>query len=107
MQPTPSPCPPADRSAALSVLRLVADLGPGAADALHGALQGLVAHRGALLIDGSDVERAGTPCLQVLVAGAVAARANGIDFRVLQPSRVLCEAVRDLGLCRALGMAGG
>lgn len=53
-------------------------------------------------IDGAQVERVSTPCLQVLAAGAAAARQAGLAFRILAPSPVLLAAIADLDLVAAI-----
>ncbi len=85
-------------------LRLGPLLDLTAADALHRQLQERVEHGGALNIDGADVERVSTPCLQLLVAAALSARAHGMPFGIVTPSTVLGSAIADLGLGHALGM---
>lgn len=46
-----------------------------------------------LHIDGSQVERAGQACLQVLVAARSAAKARGLPFRVEQPTHAMIDMV--------------
>jgi anti-anti-sigma regulatory factor len=87
-----------------AALRLPPSLGLTAADALHGALQHRVAHGAPLVIDGSDVELVSTACLQLLVAAAARAQAIGAEFRLIAPSAVLAQAVRDLALADSLGV---
>ncbi len=53
-------------------------------------------------IDGAQVERVSTPCLQVLAAGAAAARHAGLTFRIQAPSPVLLAAISDLDLVAAI-----
>jgi anti-anti-sigma regulatory factor len=111
MQPT-NPRPPiatdsttttADIGAA-GTLMLPASLDMTAADALHRALRDRCAGQRPLVIDGADVERISTPCLQLLVAAAVSAHAHGLQFRFAGSSRALHDAARDLGLSVALGL---
>lgn len=61
---------------------------------------------GAVLLDGADVERASTPCLQVLAATAIAARKGDLPFRILGASPVLAAAIADLGLAAAIPLEG-
>lgn len=72
------------------------------ADTLHGELQRRLARDAVVLVDGAAVERASTPCLQLLVAAATAARGQGGRFQLANPSTVLAAAVRELGLQAAL-----
>lgn len=107
--PSPIAQPPTDQAAAPeaapdSVLRLAPSLDLNAADTLHGELLSRVAADAAVLIDGTDVERISTPCLQLLAAAAVGARAQGVAFRVRAASPVFAAAVHDLGLGRVLDM---
>jgi chemotaxis protein CheX len=77
------------------------------ADPLHAALLAGLSHDPALLVDGSEVERAGTACLQVLVAAARTAAGRGGSFALRNPSTALRDAVGDLGLAGVLGMEAG
>ncbi len=86
-------------------LRLAAYLDAAAADPLLGELQQRIARRDSIRLDGTDVERIATQCVQVLVAAALAARAHGLLFRVEAPSAALSGALGDLGLRAELGMA--
>jgi anti-anti-sigma regulatory factor len=56
----------------------------------------------AIVLDGSQVERVSTACLQVLVATAQAARTHGRAFRLTAASPCLSAAIADLGLARHL-----
>jgi len=53
---------------------------------------------GDLVIDGSDVERVSTPCIEVLVAASSAFGEGGRNFVLDQPSPPLCDALEALGL---------
>jgi anti-anti-sigma regulatory factor len=53
-----------------------------------------------LLLDGGGVDRASTPCLQVLVAAGRSAAARGLRFELKDPSPALASAFADLGLQR-------
>jgi anti-anti-sigma regulatory factor len=55
-----------------------------------------------ILLDGSRVERISTPCLQILVAASKSAQARGVSFELRSPSKVLLDALADLGLEQAL-----
>jgi chemotaxis protein CheX len=52
---------------------------------------------GALELDGSEVERIGGLCLQVLLAAETTWRADGHAFAVIRPSPALEEGLRLLG----------
>ena len=86
------------------VLTLPASLDLTWADALHRELQERIGHDVALLIDGRDVDRVSTPCVQLLVAGALGARAHNLAFHITAASAVLAGAISDLGLGPVLGM---
>lgn len=83
------------------VLPLPASLDLGGAEALWRSLREQL-DGGALLLDGGAVERVSTPALQVLAAGAIAARASGIPFRLRDASPVLADAIADLGLAATI-----
>lgn len=51
-----------------------------------------------LAIDGSEVERVGTPAIQLLLAAAKAFSAEGRSFALETPSQALSLALDDLGL---------
>ncbi len=82
--------------------RLQPDLDLEAAIPLALALRGMLPD-GPIHIDGDAVERAMTPCLQLLAAAAATARAADIVFRLDNASPALAEAIADLGLTAALG----
>ena len=105
--PRPSDDSGAGAPAAPPALLLAASLELTHADALRGDLQHALAHDGALVIDGSGVERVSTACIQLLVAAAAGARVRGLAFQLAATSVALTEAIRDLGLCRALCMKEG
>ncbi len=75
-----------------------------AADGLHAQIVDRIGRDGALLLDGRDVVRVSTPCLQVLLAAGLRARAAGQPFALQAASAVLHDAVRDLGLLEAMRM---
>ena len=56
------------------------------------------------MIDGSDVERVSTSCLQLLVAAILSARSRQLSVAVVKPSQILSEAIQDLDFGRTLGM---
>ncbi len=89
------PLPPAPRTAAM---RLPASLDTGAAQELLDGLRTGLAD-GALVLDGSAVERVSVPCLQILAA---AAREGGAALRIAGPSPALAAAIADLGLADAI-----
>ncbi|MFC3050818.1 STAS domain-containing protein [Kordiimonas pumila] len=53
---------------------------------------------GDLLIEGSDVERISTPCIEVLVAAQKAFKNAERAFQIKNPSEYLSEAFETLGL---------
>ena len=84
-----------------SRFRLASSLDLTEADALCHALR----HRlleSAILLDGSQVERTSTACLQVIAAAAAAARQRGTNFSLHDPSPILSAAIADLGLSAAI-----
>jgi anti-anti-sigma factor len=92
------------RGPADGAVRLAASLDLTSADALQEILRAHVAGTADLVIDGRDVSRISTACLQLLVAAAASARSRGGSFRIAAHSSVLVDAIHDLGLGRALGM---
>lgn len=80
------------------LVALPAELGLAAAEPLRAALVRAIDAGAALTIDGAAVERISTACLQVLLAAARAAERGGMAFRIINPSQVLSDAVRDLAL---------
>jgi chemotaxis protein CheX len=85
-------------------MTLPASLDLTLADTLHHSLLERIANERPLAIDGSEVERVSTPCVQLLVAASASARAHGLPFRIVSASQILSDAARDLGLSRALGL---
>ncbi|MBI1251528.1 MAG: STAS domain-containing protein [Alphaproteobacteria bacterium] len=76
-------------------MQLEANLDLRAASQLH---THLMAARGAeLALDGSQVERMGGLCLQVLLAAQAAWSAEGHAFSIHTPSEPLLDALRTLG----------
>ncbi len=53
---------------------------------------------GGIALDGTQVERVATPCLQVLAAAAITARDRRRPFQLCRPSDALKAAIADLGL---------
>lgn len=83
---------------------LPASLDIGGAEPLQTALRGLLLD-GAVRVDGSQVERISTPCLQVIAAAVTASRAMGREPALINPSPVMLGAIADLGLCGLLAEA--
>ncbi len=81
--------------------RLAPVLDLAAAEPLATALRAMLPD-GPIRLDGEAVERATTPCIQVLAAAAATARARGIVFRLENVSAAMADAIEDLGLRRAL-----
>lgn len=52
----------------------------------------------ALTVDASRVSRVGTQCLQVLLAAATTWKAEGVDFRLVNPTEEFLEGGRLLGI---------
>lgn len=73
-----------------------------AAEPLCRKLQDKIRDARPILLVGSAVERISTPCLQILVAASKSARARGVSFALREPSKVLLDALVDLGLEQAL-----
>lgn len=69
-----------------------------AAEALRAELLNCWQKDGSLLLDGGEVERVSTPCVEVLVAAANAFKESGRQFELSEPSASLCEAFDALGL---------
>ena len=86
-------------------LSLPASIGLAELDALHVALTSRIASDVAVIVDASDVDRASTPCIQLLVAAAAAARASGLAFEIANVPAKFHGAIADLGLCGTLGLA--
>lgn len=69
-----------------------------AAQTLCQALRDSLRQGDAILLAGNMVERVSTPGIQVLLAAAADARAQGLAFHLLEPSPALADALADLGL---------
>jgi anti-anti-sigma regulatory factor len=72
-----------------------------AAEPLHRALLAWPAGT-PLILHGGAVEQVSTPCLQVLLAAALAARAQDRRFELRDSSGALRSAIEDLGLTQAM-----
>ena len=88
-----------------AVHRLPVSLELPAADALHAELLSRLQAGTDLVIDGQDVEAVSSACLQVLASASASADARGQGFHLQTMSGVLAEAIRNLGLAGALGLA--
>lgn len=82
-------------------IRLAASLDLSQAEPLCAEIRLRLSH-GAVVLDGRAVERVGTPCLQVMAAGAAAARRIGAEFRLIHATEALRCAIADLALCAAI-----
>jgi chemotaxis protein CheX len=51
-----------------------------------------------ILLDAGEVERMSTPCAQILLAAARAARASDKSFKITNASETFRTAIADLGL---------
>ena len=69
-----------------------------AAEALKNDLLALLHKDGNLLINGDEVERVATPCIEVLVAAAAAFDEMGRSFKIAEPSPSLCDSFEAVGL---------
>jgi len=78
------------------VLPSVLDL--AAAQALKTTLCEHFLCRTQVVLNGRNVERVGTPVLQVLLAASRSVASDGGSFKLLQPSHALRSALCDLGL---------
>jgi len=65
---------------------------------LHKQMLEMIAENSAIVIDGAAVERASTPCIQVMLVAARRAEKADIEYRVEQASQNLIEAFDALGL---------
>jgi len=84
-------------------LPAVADL--TAAGPLKATLEQALADGNGVIVDASAVQRVSSPCLQVLVAGALSfAKAGGTSLSIGDPSDAFCETVSLLGLNDVLGL---
>ena len=79
-----------------AVLKLAGVLDAAAAAPLRASLLELRGHD--LCLDAAAVERAGTFCLQVLLAAAASWKADGLALWVASASRVFGEATEVLGI---------
>jgi chemotaxis protein CheX len=62
---------------------------------------GLIARRGnSIVIDGSQVERVGAQCLQVLLSAAATWRADGVELDLVEMSSPLSDALATAGLTK-------
>jgi anti-anti-sigma regulatory factor len=83
-------------------LTLPAQLDLGALHGLKEDLLAAAALNGDLSLDGSQVERVGTPAMQLLLAAASAFSADNRRFMLRSPSEPLVSALADLGLSAEL-----
>lgn len=74
-----------------------------AAGGLRESLAMLASRGGSVEVEGSAVERIGTPSLQILVAARRSMMARGLSLAVIRRSPVLCKAIEDLGLAAEIG----
>lgn len=69
---------------------------------LRDSLLGVIVAGDDLYLNGSEVLRVSTPCIQVLFAAALEVESTGGHFRLVQPSQILKDAMTDLGLAGLL-----
>jgi chemotaxis protein CheX len=79
-------------------IKLPAQLDMTALPAVKEELVAAASSASALSIDGSGVERIGTPAVQLLLAAAKAFADDGRRFALKDPSETLSSALDDLGL---------
>lgn len=77
---------------------LPAQLDMAALPSLKEALEAAATSLSALRVDGSGVERVGTPAIQLLLAAAKAFSSAERGFALEAPSQELSSALDDLGL---------
>ena len=97
-----APPPASDTAAPDAILRLPPALDLLSAATLQDRLQDRLNHGLPLVIDAAEVERLGTPCLQLLIAASREAQASGLGFRIEAASTPFRAAIADLGLSAAL-----
>ncbi len=51
-----------------------------------------------IVLDGNNIERLTTPCVQLMLSASVTAESNGVSFIVKNPSDVMFEVFEDIGL---------
>ena len=73
-----------------------------AAHALKETLVEALSLHASLVVDGANVERVGTPAVQVLLAAFRRPAAGSQHLALREPSPVLCAAFEDLGLAAEL-----
>jgi chemotaxis protein CheX len=79
-------------------IKLPAQLDMTALAPLREELAAAAASAGTLTVNGSEVERVGTPAIQLLLAAAKAFAGEGRHFALETPSQTLSSALDDLGL---------
>lgn len=82
----------------LQTIRLPALLDLLAADQLLQNLKDALMISSVLDVNGQDVERASTPCIQILLAAAQAATESGGRLRITASSEILAGSFSELGL---------
>ncbi len=79
-------------------IRLPAQLDLASLTALKEELTSAATSANSLIVDGSNVERVGTPAIQLILAAAKAFSGEGRQFTLEAPSQPLSAAFDDLGL---------
>ena len=79
-------------------IKLPSQLDMGALPGLKEELLGALAATSGVTVEGADVERVGTPALQLLLAAARDVLQGGRAFTLHAPSEALMLAFDDLGL---------
>lgn len=85
-----------------AVLALPPSLDLTAAQSLKDSLVEAAMARTGIVLDGANVQRVGTPAVQVVLAAARTFAAEERTFTLRHPSNVLREAFEDLGLSEEL-----
>jgi chemotaxis protein CheX len=79
-------------------IKLPSQLDLGALPNLKEELLGAIASTGGVVLEGSDVERVGTPAIQLVLAASKEFSASGRRFALQAPSEALALAFDELGL---------
>lgn len=88
----------------MAIIHCQSELDISAAGVLHQQLLGVLQAREPLVIDGQAVRRIHAAVLQLFLSLIIEARSLNLPVRWLNPSPVLMESARLLGLTDALGL---
>ncbi len=92
----------AETRGASSEVSLPATLNLNSAETLRQALMDAISGSGGAVVDGSQVMRVDSPCLQVLLAAGRDVEADGRTFALCNPSDQLRSAFEDIGMSAEL-----